>query len=242
MNQTPVSLTVETPVPCRGCHARHKGLCGALNAAELTALSRYTRVVKHLAGSEIAGEETEIYNYANVMSGVIKLSRVLEDGRQQVIGLKFSPDFMGRIYGTDNIVAVRAASDVELCQIPKKVLEVLVETNRALERRLMIQTLRELDEAREWMVTLGRKTASERLASCLYLIALHIDPSIDIGEGTAIEYDLPLTRADIADFLGLSLETVSRQMTLLRKSGVIQITRKRHIEIGDVDKLRKLCG
>ena len=227
---------------CRGCHARHQGLCGALSGAELTALSRHTRMVKHKAGSEIAGEETEIHYYANVMSGVIKLSRVLEDGRQQVIGLKFPPDFMGRIYGTDNVVAAQAASDVELCQIPKKALEVLVEANRAFERRLMIQTLRELDEAREWMVTLGRKTASERLASCLFLIALHIDPGIEVGAGARIEYDLPLTRADIADFLGLSLETVSRQMTLLRNAGVIRITRKRHIEIGDIDKLRKLCG
>jgi CRP/FNR family transcriptional regulator, anaerobic regulatory protein len=242
MNQVPDVQTVETPVLCRGCHARHKGLCGALDAAELTALSRYTRMVKHQAGSEIVGEETEIHSYANVMSGVIKLSRVLEDGRQQVIGLKFAPDFIGRIYGTDNVVAAQAASDVELCQIPKKVLEVLVETNRSFERRLMIQTLRELDEAREWMVTLGRKTASERLASCLYLIAVHIDPSLETVARARIAYDLPLTRADIADFLGLSLETVSRQMTLLRKSGVIQITRKRHIEIGDIDALRKLCG
>lgn len=227
---------------CRSCRARHNGVCGALDAAELTALSRYARVVRHSAGSEIAGEETEIRHYANVMSGVIKLSRVLDDGRQQVIGLKFAPDFMGRIFGTDHVVAAQAASDVELCQIPKKALEVLVEANRAFERRLMRQTLRELDEAREWMVTLGRKTASERLASFLFLIALHIDPAIDIGAGAPIEFDLPLTRADIADFLGLSLETVSRQITLLRNSGVIRVTRKRHIEIGDIGKLRKLCG
>ena len=65
-----------------------------------------------------------------------------------------------------------------------------------------MQTLNELDEARDWMVTLGRKTAAEKVASFLYLIATHIDPSLDIDEMTSARFELPLTRVDIADFSG----------------------------------------
>ena len=110
----------------------------------------------------------------------------------------------------------------------------MISDNPDLERRLLEQTLKELDEARDWMVTLGRKTASEKVASFLYLIATHIDPMRRSTMGRAT-FDLPLTRADIADFLGLTVETVSRQLTRLRTDAVIEITNNRHVNIPDLD-------
>ena len=105
----------------------------------------------------------------------------------------------------------------------------------------MQQTLRELDEAREWMVTLGRKTAAEKVASFLYLIATHLDPSADGGQ-KGRKFVLPLTRSDIADFLGLTLETVSRQLSKLRAEKVIAITGVTHVEVPDLRRLRNRCG
>jgi CRP/FNR family transcriptional regulator len=137
-------------------------------------------------------------------------------------------------------VAAEAASDVELCVVPRPTLEALVARYPALEHKLMQQTLRELDEARDWMVTLGRKTAQEKVASFLHLIATHADPTGD-GEGS-VAFDLPLTRLDIADFLGLTIETVSRQLTRLRQTDVIRITNTRHVEIPDLARLEALCG
>ncbi|HTO26955.1 MAG TPA: Crp/Fnr family transcriptional regulator, partial [Devosia sp.] len=192
-------------------------------------------------GSELFGDETDITSYANVVSGVIKLMKVLEDGRQQVVGLKFANDFIGRVHATSNALSAEAASAVELCQVPRAVLETMLENNRPLEQRLMKETLRELDEAREWMVTLGRKSAAERVASFLYLIALHVQPSL--GHTAAeVEYDLPLTRSDMADFLGLSIETVSRQLTELRRIEVVVIRNKRHVTIPDTERLRLRAG
>lgn len=232
-----IHLLEEEPRGCRHCNVRHSGICGVLDIGQLHALARHTRSTRHEAGSELFGDETDITSYANVVSGVIKLMKVLEDGRQQVVGLKFANDFIGRVHAMSNALSAEAASEVELCQVPRSILEAMLEENRTLEQRLMRETLRELDEAREWMVTLGRKSAAERVASFLYLIALHVQPGL--GRVSAeVKYDLPLTRSDMADFLGLSIETVSRQLTELRRLEIVVIRNKRHVTIPDTERLR----
>lgn len=232
-----IHLPEEEPRGCRHCNVRHSGICGVLDIAQLHALARHTRSTRHEAGSELFGDETDITSYANVVSGVIKLMKVLEDGRQQVVGLKFANDFIGRVYAMSNALSAEAASEVELCQVPRSILEAMLEDNRTLEQRLMRETLRELDEAREWMVTLGRKSAAERVASFLYLIALHVQPGLGCVSAE-VEYDLPLKRSDMADFLGLSIETVSRQLTELRRLEIVIIRNKRHVTIPDTERLR----
>lgn len=194
--------------------------------------------MRHDAGAELAAEAMPVQSYANVMRGVVKLSKVLEDGRQQIVGLQFAPDFLGRLYSRESAVTAEAASEVDLCRVPRAALEKMVADNPALEHRLMQQTLRELDEAREWMVTLGRKTASEKVASFLHLIATHLDPA----GGSRRTFDLPLTRADIADFLGLTIETVSRQLSKLRAEQIIEITNNRHVEVKSFAALKSRCG
>jgi len=230
----------ETPVLCRSCEARHRGICGALKPDELIEFARHTHKERHTHGDELIGDSSAIHSYANIMRGVIKLSKVLEDGRQQVVGLQFAPDFLGRLFGRESVLAAEAASTVDLCVIPRPALERMLVTTPALEHRLMRQTLRELDEARDWMVTLGRKTAQEKVASFLYLIAMHADPAAEPADG--VGFELPLTRADIADFLGLTVETVSRQLTKLRQLGVISISNNRTVEIPELEALQALCG
>ncbi|MDP9810224.1 CRP/FNR family transcriptional regulator [Rhizobium tibeticum] len=227
------------PVRCKSCEVRHKGICGALRADELQALSAHTRLVNHEAGDELAGEKMPAESYATVIRGVVKLTKTLEDGRQQIVGLQFAPDLLGRLNADENAVSVEAASDVNLCRIPKVALERMVKSNPALAERLMTQTLRELDIARDWMVTLGRKTAAEKVASFLLLIATHLDPE---ATGDRRQFDLPLSRADIADFLGLTIETVSRQMSKLKAEGIIGIVANRHIHVPKLSKLKAFCG
>jgi CRP/FNR family transcriptional regulator len=180
-----------------------------------------------------------VESYATAIRGVVKLTKTLEDGRQQVVGLQFAPDFLGRLNADENAVAAEAASEVSLCRVPKTMFERMVKSNPSLMERLMTQTLRELDEARDWMVTLGRRTAAEKVASFLLLIATHLDPE---AEGDLRRFDLPLSRADIADFLGLTIETVSRQLSKLKAEGVISIVASRHIEVPKVSKLKACCG
>ncbi|MCB1740249.1 MAG: helix-turn-helix domain-containing protein [Gammaproteobacteria bacterium] len=229
------------PSICRECEARHNGICGALNEEELQQIAKHTRQVVHAEGDELMSESEPVEYYANVMRGAIKLSKMLADGRQQVVGLQFAPDFLGRPFARESRLTAEAASETKLCHIPKPAFEAMLKQNAQLEHRLFDQTLRELDEARDWMLTLGRKTASEKLASFLLLIATHINPVRDENSNRAV-FDLPLTRADIADFLGLTIETVSRQLTKLRSAGVIEVTNNRHVVIPDLERLSARCG
>jgi CRP/FNR family transcriptional regulator len=229
----------DVPALCRSCEVRHKGMCGALTPDELLMLSKHTRQIAHLSGDELVGEGAEVEAYDNVMRGVVKLFKTLEDGRQQIVGLQFAPDFVGRLHAGESPMTAEAASDVEVCRVPRAVLERLAEHSPGLRKRLLDQALRELDDARDWMMTLGRKTAAEKVASLLFLIAQHLDPE---AKGDRRLFDLPMSRLDIADFLGLTIETVSRQLTKLKSEGIITITANRHIEVASLARLKARCG
>lgn len=226
----------EIPALCRSCEARHSGVCGALSSEQLVRLSKHSsrRVVE--AGAELMADRENVTTYANILSGVVKLTKTLVDGRQQIVGLQFAPDFVGRPFRPESQLNAEAATDLSVCSFPRAALEQMTEEAPELKQRLLEQTLKELDEAREWMVTLGRKTAPEKVASFLYMIAAQIDPEA-LDSTAPITFDLPLTRADIADFLGLTIETVSRQITKLRKDGVIVIENNRHVTVADMARL-----
>lgn len=227
----------DVPVLCRSCEARHRGICGALSPEQLVRLAKHT--TRHVYASEhemlVAGED--VRRYSNILSGVVKLSKLMADGRQQIVGLQFAPDFLGRPFKQQSDVAAQAATDVRVCSFPKPVLEEMVRQSPGMEMRLHEQSLRELDEAREWMLTLGRKNANEKVASFLVLISSHFDPEKKTGDA-AVRFELPLKRADIADFLGLTIETVSRQLTKLRKAGLILFENTRTVIVPDIEALR----
>lgn len=226
----------EIPVLCQSCEARHRGVCGALDPQQLVALSKTSSKRNVPAGIELVGDAEPVESYANVLSGVVKLTKTLSDGRQQIVGLQFAPDFLGRPFKAESELNAESATGVSLCSFPKAVVERMMKESPGLEHRLLRQTLKELDEAREWMVTLGRKTASEKVASFLLLIARNIDPTSDAGSAV---FDLPLTRSDIADFLGLTIETVSRQLTKLRADGVVRIENNRQVTVNDMARLQR---
>ncbi|MCA0275159.1 MAG: Crp/Fnr family transcriptional regulator [Proteobacteria bacterium] len=227
----------EIPALCRSCEARHRGVCGALTPEQLVELSRHTTKRKVEPGTVLVSDADTIDSYANVLAGVVKLTKTLPDGRQQIVGLQFAPDFIGRPFKRESSITAEAATPVRVCAFPKTSLDRMIELSPELGHRLHVQALNELDDARDWMLTLGRKTAAERVASFLHLIARHADPEMELdGE---VSFDLPLTRADIADFLGLTIETVSRQLTKLRKDGVISVEHNRHITVFDLSKLER---
>lgn len=228
----------DIPVLCLACEARHKGVCGALSTNQLIDLSKQSIRKRVEPGVELIGETRQAESYSNIISGVVKLTKMMADGRQQIVGLQFAPDFLGRPFRSESGITADAATEVNVCSFPKTMLDQMIRDTPELEHRLLEQTLKELDEARDWMLTLGRKTASEKVASFLYLIATHINPELEAGaDAAAVSFDLPLTRSDIADFLGLTIETVSRQMTKLRKDEVILIHNNRHVEVPNLARL-----
>ena len=229
----------DLPILCQACESRHRGVCGALTPDQLLQLSKHSTRRTVEPGIELIGESTATKSYSNIISGVVKLSKMMADGRQQIVGLQFAPDFLGRPFRKENGVSAEAATDVKICSFPKNVIERMIGEMPELEHKLLEQTLTELDEARDWMLTLGRKTAGEKVASFLLLIATHAFPD---NESDTVEFELPMSRVDIADFLGLTMETVSRQLTKLRKDDVVRIVNNRHVEVPDLSRLGDRAG
>jgi CRP/FNR family transcriptional regulator len=228
----------EIPLVCRACEARHGGICSTLTPSQLSELNKHSQRRAVEAGTELIGQGEQVSSYSNILRGVVKLSKIMADGRQQIVGLQFAPDFMGRPFLSESLMAAEAATDTELCVLPRKMLERMICDSAELGSRLHNQALTELDEARDWMLTLGRKSAREKVASLIVLVAAHAEPD-RLG---ACAFELPLSRADIADFLGLTIETVSRQMTKLRKDGLIHIENNRQVFVPDLDRLELAAG
>ena len=179
-----------------------------------------------------------------MISGAIKLTKTLPDGRQQIVGLLFAPDFLGRAYSRNNPYTAEAATDVEICTFPNAAFERLVSEYPGLQQRLFQHTLDELDAARDWMLLLGRKTAEEKVASFLYMLARRsmVTACAHKGEPGSAAFELPLTRADMADYLGLTIETVSRQLTRLKTSNVIRLNTNRLISVPNLQRLAQAAG
>ncbi|MGI9570911.1 MAG: Crp/Fnr family transcriptional regulator, partial [Desulfobulbia bacterium] len=195
------------------------------------------------AGQTVMADHEPSEFFANIVSGVIKLTKMMSDGRQQIVGLLFAPDFVGRAYAEKNPYFAEAASDVELCSFPREDFEKILTSHPGLEHRLFEKTLDELDSCRDWMLLLGRKSAEEKVSSFLLMIAERA-PNIGCShadEANFAQFDLPLTRADIADYLGLTIETVSRQITRLKTRGIISIKGNREIAVPDLDLLRQVA-
>jgi CRP/FNR family transcriptional regulator len=179
---------------------------------------------------------------ASVVHGVAALTQTMEDGRRQMVGLLLPSDFLGRPTRDRASYDVTATTDLQLCCFRRQPFQDLLTNTPHVSQRLLEMTLDELDAAREWMLLLGRKTAREKIASFLSIIARRDATLNQKGHKGELAFDLPLTREAMADYLGLTLETVSRQMSSLKKDGVILLEGKRHIVIPDFDTLMNETG
>jgi CRP/FNR family transcriptional regulator len=157
----------------------------------------------------------------------------------QIVGLAFPGDFIqtGDETGSGEArVGVEAIDPLVLCTFPSREFEQMRLQNSRLEHRLLELTRRELASAREWMRMLGRMSAAERVCAFMLYLAERADERGDTS------FTLPLTRAEIADFTGLTLETVSRQFSKLRRDGVLSASSARNIDSYSLEQLRQRAG
>jgi CRP/FNR family transcriptional regulator len=227
---------------CGDCPIRHRAVCARCETDELSQLEQMKYYRSYEAGQTVIWSGDRMDFVASVVSGVATLSQTMEDGRRQMVGLLLPSDFVGRP-GRDSVAYdVTATTDLVMCCFRKKPFEEMMLSTPHVGQRLLEMTLDELDSAREWMLLLGRKTAREKIASLLSIIARR-DASLSLKQGSKrLVFDLPLTREEMADYLGLTLETVSRQISALRKDNVISLEGKRHVTIEDFDALQEAAG
>lgn len=196
------------------------------------------------AGTVLTTEGSQSREVYNVVAGVVRLSKLLPDGREQIVGLLQPTDFLGCAFDTCCAFTATVVRDAELCCFDRAAFEALLRQNHEIEHAFLQEVLTELHAARDWMVVLGSKSGRERVASLLMLLIQRADRHgcRKALRGARPVYELPLTRVDIGHFLGLSLETVSRQISALVSEGVIELISPRRFRVRDIERLRVLSA
>ncbi|MCL4161351.1 UNVERIFIED_CONTAM: hypothetical protein GTU68_018257 [Idotea baltica] len=202
--------------------------------AVLESLKSYRTYSK---GETIVWAEEPLLHLSSLVSGVALLNRTMEDGRCQIVGLLLPSDFIGRPGRPSVAHDVVAGSDVTLCRFEKPVFERLLKTSPALMTRLLTMTSDDLDAARDWMLLLGRKTAREKVAGVLSMLARRSIQFNGTPTGHGVTISLHMSRSELANFIGLTLETTSRQFTQLKQDGVIALPSQRDVHIPSLARL-----
>lgn len=226
--RAPVNLS-DPVIPgfCAGCDARHIGLCDALADEDLHFLAGAARQGTVAKGQGFVVEGDPARHFFNINSGTAKLYKDLPDGRRQITGFVGAGDFVGLAADQRYTFSAEAIAEVTLCRFDRSELRGVFARFPALERRLLEVASHELIVAQEQMLLLGRKSAVERLATFIDAWSHRVDTCASSKSGLR----LPMTRTDLADYLGLTIETVSRALTALRKQGVIEITPDHNISV-----------
>lgn len=229
-------------VDCGDCPIRHRAVCARCETDELKKLEEIKYYKTYEAGQTVIWSGDRMDFVASVVSGIATLTQTMEDGRTQMVGLLLPSDFVGRPGREVAAYNVTATTDLLMCCFRKRPFEEMMLATPHIGQRLLEMTLDELDAAREWMLLLGRKTAREKIASLLAIVARR-DASLKLKTTSGrMIFDLPLTREAMADYLGLTLETVSRQISALKRDGVIELQGKRHVTVPDFDRLLEEAG
>jgi CRP/FNR family transcriptional regulator, anaerobic regulatory protein len=229
---------------CSNCAVRHASLCGLADDESQKELNRISHVRSFAAGETILAEDDESVLVGNVVSGVLRMSKTMLDGRQQIVGLLFPSEMFGRVFSDRSSFAIEAATDVTLCCFERNAFERLLVRKPQLEHQMLLMTLDELDAARDWMLLLGAQTVLERLISFMMILIRRSQRQKSLGasDGGAMTLTIPISRRDLATYIGTTVETISRKIQHLSRKRTIRIIDPRHFEILNYGQLVKMSG
>jgi CRP/FNR family transcriptional regulator len=222
--------------PCFGCSVRQISLCGVLESEELRAYKQTGSTVRYEAGAAIFFEGDPADSVYTLTSGTLRLSKLLPDGRRQIAGFIFPGNFLGITMEEEHAFTAEAITPAELCRFSRPRFEAYLRDHPQMERRLYALVAHELAAARQQVVLLGRKTATERVVSFLLMLGSRCREE----GGLADELSLPMSRADIADYLGLRIETVSRELSALKAARLIQLTNNHSVRLLEKRRLEEM--
>jgi CRP/FNR family transcriptional regulator, anaerobic regulatory protein len=205
--------------PCGHCDARHLSVCQGVDAEFLDQLAAIVTTMRVPAHATMVSEGDDADHFFNITSGSVKLYKLLPDGRQQIVGFLFAGDFVGLAVRDSYAYTVEAVQPSTACRFDRRKFEALRERFPNMGFWLRERASDELAVAQEQMLSLGRKSAKERVASFLLQLS---DRAGRLGL-SANPIVLTMTRTDMADYLGLTIETVSRTMTRLKTARVITL-------------------
>lgn len=219
--------------PCGACPVRSLTVCAALEAEELRRLADIVQTVRVDSSQTLFNEGDEADALYNVTSGTVKLYKLLPDGRRQITGFLVTGDFLGLTVNESYAYTAETVTSCSLCKFPRRKIEALMDEFPKMQRRLFSMASNELAAAQDQMLLLGRKTAKEKICSFLLMLSQraarrgHKDNPVHV----------PMSRADIADYLGLTTETVSRTFTQLKTGGTISLQEGNKVQISNMDAI-----
>jgi CRP/FNR family transcriptional regulator, anaerobic regulatory protein len=223
--------------PCDTCKAREFSACAPLTAEQQKRFAAIMRTVNVEPHHSIFDEAEPAEYVYNVTGGTVKVYKLLGDGRRQITGFLFAGDFLGLTHNESYAYSAEALAPTTLCRFPRRKLEALLDEIPSLEQRLLAMASHELAAAQDQMMLLGRKSARERVVSFMLMLsdsaARHGRPSDPVA--------LPMSRGEIADYLGLTIETISRTLTRLRKQGLIELLDEKHVRLSKRSELREIA-
>ncbi|MEQ9815138.1 MAG: helix-turn-helix domain-containing protein [Azospirillaceae bacterium] len=223
--------------PCGACPVRNLSVCSALNDDELAVLEEIVSNRDIPAHQMIFQEGDDAGDLFNVLEGVVTLYKLMPDGRRQITGFLFNGDFMGLSVNGKFAYSAESVTPVTMCRFPRRRLDGLMERFPHLQRRMMGLASNELAAAQDQMLLLGRKSAKEKIASFLLTLSRRAAQREQPDDPVF----LPMSRADIGDFLGLTTETVSRTFTHLKSSGVIRLLEGHRVHLADREALTDIA-
>jgi CRP/FNR family transcriptional regulator, anaerobic regulatory protein len=237
VTKPPVRCASELVSPCNTCEVRDFAACAPLNPDEQRRLASIMTTVEIAPHQPIFDEADPAEHVYNVTGGAVKIYKLLPDGRRQITGFLLPGDFLGLTHKEAYAYSAEALGPTRLCRFPRRKLEGLLDEIPKLEQRLLGMASHELAAAQDQMMLLGRKSAKERVVSFLLMMS---NGATRRGK-PADPVTLPMNRSDIADYLGLTIETVSRTFTQLRTQKLIELLDEKQVRLLKHEALREIA-
>lgn len=219
----------------RGSHAPAIGMPVTLTD-HLNGLQGHGARIHYLRGETIFNQNDPAEHVYRILGGTVRLCRYMPDGRRHIIDFLMPGDLMGFVEDADLPVSAEAVNDVTLIAFPRACFDRLAQGSADVRRQLLCHLSASLLTAQHHMFVLGCQKSKERVASFL----LRLADRMDLGRGDRL--DLAMSRQDIADHLGLTIETISRSITALRSEGAILVPGTHQVVLRDMVALRLLAA
>jgi CRP/FNR family transcriptional regulator len=226
------------PNGCAQCEIRHLTICSAFESNQVGHIEQLMNRRELSEGQSLFEEEGDAQYAYNLIEGTIRLYKLLPDGRRQITGFALPGDFLGLSSHGHYAYSAEAVSGAVLCRFKGSDLQRLFRNFPAIEHRVLSMANDELIAAQDQMLLLGRKTPMEKVSSFLLTLSARLVRNTRNHD----ELTLPMTRNDIADFLGLTVETVSRTFSKLRSAGIIALPTPDHVRISDRPRLMAVAS
>ncbi|MEO1488259.1 MAG: Crp/Fnr family transcriptional regulator [Pseudomonadota bacterium] len=224
---------------CADCPVRETAACAVLSPEERDALAAVGRTRELKRGEMLFAAGDEDAACATLVSGALKVAAFDEEGNEQILALVHPSGFIGELFAPFAHHDVVALTPSRLCTFARRDIEAAITNYPALTRALLRRSQEDLLATRALLELTGHASAETRLAALLHDFSCSASQS---SCHAAVEFELPLTRGEIANMLGLTIETVSRKLGEIEDTGAIMRKGKRGIQVLDPAQLIAIAG